>query len=529
MLKFTSKINCAALLNNSVIVTDPNGDSHTTSSSSTSTFVSSSVESVNVSFPGIRFHNVTAEQEQHRKRDEGISTASTIQMWEATRQLVEKLLKERSPYEKLIKKGIIVPRELPVAFNSSEDTKLHEKLPSLKILPLTSELIYTLEGPVVDELFGGDGTIECFESMACGWSISTYPHLPEHKLREGDPICDKYSIHGYSNRTVFVITDGCNWGRRSWSASGKANKVFGKAIKQSMDQITDLRKAGLALLRALDQAHYSIIQTATESFEPGSTTLLGGMVLQMEKKDKKKWVLLCLSVGDCKVYHYSLATGKFVDVTKGNRRAVNDICDPGGRIGLYVDNQRPDLRNIGFYVHECNEGDIVIGVSDGVHDNLDPQHHGLKPKAVNIPLDDWEEVVKNVDEVVEKKTKYATDFLEKMFKDGEVTPLAVTARLLEHARNITKPGRVFMETNPNKRVPRDEVSYPGKMDHTTCLSFRITTLQETARKPRPPVPPRSSLGKSTTNLSAMSAPSRDPPLKTISTPNLLSVIKKARE
>jgi len=109
-------------------------------------------------------------------------------------------------------------------------------------------------------------------------------------------------------------------------------------------------------------------------------------------------------------------------------------------------------------------------VSDGVHDNLDPQHHGVKPKDVGLSLENWEENVKNVDDVVEKKARYTQDLLDKMFKvtilrnsmfltltavqEGEVTPLGITSRLLEHARNITKPGRVFMEEHPNKRIPR---------------------------------------------------------------------------
>jgi len=60
------QINCAALLNNSVIAVDSSGD--TLSSSSSFTSGSRDMDSFNVSFPGIRFHDVTAEQEQSRKR-----------------------------------------------------------------------------------------------------------------------------------------------------------------------------------------------------------------------------------------------------------------------------------------------------------------------------------------------------------------------------------------------------------------------------------------------------------------------------
>ena len=33
----------------------------------------------------------------------------------------------------------------------------------------------------------------------------------------------------------------------------------------------------------------------------------------------------------------------------------------------------PDLRNLSLYYHEFEEGDLLLLMSDGVHDNLDPE------------------------------------------------------------------------------------------------------------------------------------------------------------
>ena len=37
-----------------------------------------------------------------------------------------------------------------------------------------------------------------------------------------------------------------------------------------------------------------------------------------------------------------------------------------------------------------DEGDIIIVMSDGVHDNLDPQTLGLSPRDFDIDNDRWE-------------------------------------------------------------------------------------------------------------------------------------------
>lgn len=58
-------------------------------------------------------------------------------------------------------------------------------------------------------------------------------------------------------------------------------------------------------------------------------------------------------------------------------------------------------------------------------------------------------------------------------EDGLVTPKSVTRALIKHALKMTSNTRTFMEQNPRKRQPEDQRNYPGKMDHTTCISFRV--------------------------------------------------------
>jgi hypothetical protein len=46
-----------------------------------------------------------------------------------------------------------------------------------------------------------------------------------------------------------------------------------------------------------------------------------------------------------------------------------DMRDPGGRLGPDDDGQ-PDIRNVVVGTHFCEEGEVIILCSDGVHDNF---------------------------------------------------------------------------------------------------------------------------------------------------------------
>jgi len=52
-------------------------------------------------------------------------------------------------------------------------------------------------------------------------------------------------------------------------------------------------------------------------------------------------------------------------------------------------------------------------------------------------------------------------------------PSLITGKLIEHAWTVTKAGREWMEQNPGKKLPKDYIRYPGKMDHATCVSFEV--------------------------------------------------------
>jgi len=246
-------------------------------------------------------------------------------------------------------------------------------------------------------------------------------------------------------------------------------------VNQNHEQIVDVKKAGAVLLNAFEYAHNSIMEGKEAFWEAGTTTLLGGVLLEINKGTDKwtpQWEFVCASVGDCKAFCY--ANGEISDITQGNRQNASDPRDCGGRLGPHLDEGKPDLRNLNLFCASCEEGDIIFVVTDGVHDNLDPQHLGKLPKDMpkefNLHGDRWDDV--DQAKATFAKNSSVTTLLQDLLNDA-TTPKQVTDRLIEHCVSVTQKSRDYMESNNGKRIPDDYVEFPGKMDHTTCLCFRV--------------------------------------------------------
>ncbi|KAF2077306.1 hypothetical protein CYY_001372 [Polysphondylium violaceum] len=339
-------------------------------------------------------------------------------------------------------------------------------------------------------------------------SVSTYPILPGGE-KDGDPIADKLFVQVHRNRAVLAIADGCNWGKRPAMAARDAIAAFASYFNQVQDQISTLQDAGHYLLRAFCQAHNKICEGKNDIWEAGTTTLLGGIVLELEVEEgHPKWGFLCASVGDCKAFILSSKRREATDVTNGNRCNLSDTRDPGGRLGPYVGQGWPDLRNLKLYFTFCEENDIALIMSDGVHDNLDPIMLGKNPSELNIVANQWEDL--NQDDLLRAKTSYMKSLLEELvfnkensnisstssttssnnsnnsssnIENGEassnnstpasINPSDITKKLIDHCSKVTHNAREFMEKFPNKKQPHDYREFPGKMDHTTCITFQI--------------------------------------------------------
>jgi serine/threonine protein phosphatase PrpC/uncharacterized FlaG/YvyC family protein len=337
--------------------------------------------------------------------------------------------------------------------------------------------------PLSVELTGSEvpseGVRRLYSDIVCAQSVATYPR----DSLGCQIICDWFKVRLFPrmNRAILAIADGCNWGMRPREAAQRACHAFVEFLSQPhiQSQIRDTQDCKHFLLRALSKAHDKILEGKSDPFDAGTTTLLGGMIIKINEQDYDfdEWAFVCVSVGDCKAFVWNPNTQTVVDITHGNRNPNQEITDCGGRLGPHLRGGLPDLRNLACYFWPCKEGDVLLLVTDGVHDNFNPQVLGKLPSDVGlvVPNNEW----KNVDpeEANRIKTRFQLDTLAAVLnRNKEKTPFFFTHSLIQHCFKITHKVRDYMEKNPTKAEPSDHSEYPGKMDHTTCIAYRVGPL-----------------------------------------------------
>lgn len=157
------------------------------------------------------------------------------------------------------------------------------------------------------------------------------------------------------------------------------------------------------------------------------------------------------------------------DITTGNR--ISDAKTTGGHLGPKSGPNEtqlsPDLGNLTIHVTPCSKGDMLVLVSDGVHDNLDPETLNLDPQQAGLDYAEWGEVP--IEEKVRAKDIYRADVVAQHI-DNTRSPSEIAVNMLKWVRKVTENKRMFMESNPGKEEPAE---LPGKMDHTTIVVFSV--------------------------------------------------------
>lgn len=159
------------------------------------------------------------------------------------------------------------------------------------------------------------------------------------------------------------------------------------------------------------------------------------------------------------------------DITTGNR--ISDAKMTGGHLGPVSRSEpneaslTPDLGNFTIHVTPCSKGDMLVLVSDGVHDNLDPETLNLDPVQAGLDYTTWAEIP--LDEKIRAKDIYRADIIAQHV-DNTRSPSEIAVNMLKWVRKVTENKRLFMESNPGKEEPAE---LPGKMDHTTVVVFSV--------------------------------------------------------
>ena len=397
---------------------------------------------------------------------------------------------------------------------------LYNNFGRFAIVPcLNSKVIHSVYGPSYSELEEVVNSRTSSKTYVSALSISTYPirtrknQEAQELVRDGHPICDQYKSIFYHNRIIAAIADGCNWGEAPRGAAISAINAFCSYLQNHHTEGNHLQFVGNLVQRAFSMANSAIMLDKDTNSNIGTTTLLGGIILQLESDKEKKgssnWGFVYGSIGDCKVFHWSVSTGKFSDITQFNRNQSQSATDPGGRLGPHINGNDPDLRNFELGFYPCDEGDYFLLVSDGVHDNLDPALLGCEPKDVGIDAVKWDSIT-DYQYLEEVKTKIRLQILERIiFKEFDKSntlnsllerrefvyrklpsPEVTVDSIIEYCRFYCQAAITWMQDNPSKRLPKDYKLYPGKMDHTTVMCFVVghpvehRTLKKTKKKDR---------------------------------------------
>eukprot|EP01111_Echinosteliopsis_oligospora_P014285 TRINITY_DN5351_c0_g1_i1.p1 TRINITY_DN5351_c0_g1~~TRINITY_DN5351_c0_g1_i1.p1 ORF type:complete len:172 (-),score=30.29 TRINITY_DN5351_c0_g1_i1:62-577(-) len=165
---------------------------------------------------------------------------------------------------------------------------------------------------------------------------------------------------------------------------------------------------------------------------------------------------------------FAISRRRVTDVTYGSRSGLRDVTDCGGRLGPQPDTGIPDLRNLQVYFHPCDEDDMLLMVSDGVHDNFDPEYLGKTPEECYVRGGKWA-----CPEGVAAKELYMSRYIEDVIASiADPKPSTIVDAIVKHCKKVTKPSRKWMKQNKG-RLPVDYSRFPGKMDHTSCICIQI--------------------------------------------------------
>jgi len=353
--------------------------------------------------------------------------------------------------------------------------ELSKKMESLELIPPKDyqKVLAKFEGPNAPEKSVVPSPADVFQHVLYGKNISTYPQSAKSsENREGDPVCDRYVAELHLDRAIIGLADGCNWGKRVYEAAKAASLGFLKHLSKHNPHCKDIRGIGRDLIRSVTEAHNAIIEGKEDIWEAGTSTLIGGITFKSNLKEHP-WIFVCVSVGDCKAFLYSRKQRTVKDITIGNRTNLTDAKDPGGRIGPFLNEGTPDLRNLDLYFCFPEEGDVIFLCSDGVHDNFDPQQLGLPPSKFSIDAETWEDAEKKFPEKTESEKNIFRETKLAEVINGEDQVQDICENILDYCFNTTKSSRDFMEQFPDKKLPSNYSQYPGKMDHTTILAVSV--------------------------------------------------------
>ncbi|KAL7716732.1 PPM-type phosphatase domain-containing protein [Entamoeba marina] len=289
--------------------------------------------------------------------------------------------------------------------------------------------------------------------------FSTYPIKNNKKV--GEPIADRYAIQMYDNCTVSCIADGCGWGEKSRAASTTAINSFFKVFDSTKLGST-VRDIGNILVEWLISIHEDVCNEGA-----GTTTILMVVIVEIENG---KYYGISLSVGDCSLFVRT--KGMWSRISGNVRKEMKGMSAMEGRIGQHKNSfgssiDIPELKISELKGFECNADDIVLVMSDGLADNLDPMLTGINPKQ--LELSGW-----SSSNAMIKRENYVLTTLNTFYNISSSLNDFIES-LTQECVKRTRPIRKYVSTHKG-RIPLDPMVVPGKVDHVSLLTYRVCEI-----------------------------------------------------
>ena len=366
----------------------------------------------------------------------------------------------------------------------------------------------------IKKIFPNLDILKSQDSRIFGRTIATYAFDCIKNERAGEPNADSFYAESFNNLIFFAVADGIGWGVPSRRASQSALLGFSLSLAEFYMKRKGYPMDTIAMAQAcfngIDMAHLSVYCN-TES----KTTFCGGILVELEhqqinsmkdhdlpftddimdsdddsdsddheKPSKKRWVFVGISVGDSLIYRYSSSSMEVTELTVSDR--TGGVRDAGGCLG----GKEPDLRNLTFHFCLANEGDIFIAVSDGVHDNLDPEvlKCSLDDVGYSGDKESWRDLDSDEKNIIKRKFK-EEKLLEIIDNVDDLNPMSLTNSIMDYIVETTRNQREGYEQGSklqrdwdkmkeqerndlNKWVQDTLKNSIGKFDHVTCLCIQ---------------------------------------------------------
>lgn len=253
---------------------------------------------------------------------------------------------------------------------------------------------------------------------------------------------------------AFIVADGCGRGASAKEAARLAAQVALSVIQNEFKELKgpDTKKVAEVELFAMKKAEDALRKNVERA---GATTLTIAV--------KVSQYLVVTKNGDSEVFIVNPEKERCRIATNMTRAT---LADTGG----HLCSVNPIWENLDSYVLELEDGEVVVGCTDGLTDNLDPMQLGQKPSDFGCESDDWANHPEVRQDAITRK------FLEVVtlpparslpwILPQDMPPIA--ANLFSYADWLTQKAKLHL-LKGNSLQEEAYKDFPGKLDHTSIV------------------------------------------------------------